>query len=225
MQKVSIAIDGPSGAGKSTLAKMMAEEMGFIYVDTGAMYRAIGLYMLQHGISLEDKEGIVAALDDISIDIKYNDGVQCIFLNNMDVSGLIRTEEVSKSASLVSALPAVRQFLLGLQRSLAEKNNVIMDGRDIGTVILPDAPIKIFLTAGDTDRAHRRFKELSEKGQSVVYESVLENIRKRDMNDSQRAVAPLRPAPDAIILDTTGIGLTESARMLKEIIMEKMSNV
>ena len=225
MSKISIAIDGPSGAGKSTLAKMMAKEFGFIYVDTGAMYRAIGLYVCRKGVQTSDIPGVIACLDDISVDIRYVNGAQHVFLNDEDVSGLIRTEEISRYASAVSAIPEVRAFLLSLQRTLAQNSDVIMDGRDIGTVVLPDAPIKVFLTANDSDRAMRRYTELKERGEDVTFEGVLANLRERDRHDSERAVAPLRPAEDAVLLDTTGIGLEESAAMLKDIITEKMDYV
>ncbi len=225
MSKISIAIDGPSGAGKSTLAKMMAKEFGFIYVDTGAMYRAIGLYVCRKGVQTSDIPGVIACLDDISVDIRYVDGAQHVFLNDEDVSGLIRTEEISRYASAVSAIPEVRVFLLSLQRTLAQNSDVIMDGRDIGTVVLPDAPIKVFLTANDSDRAMRRYTELKERGEDVTFEGVLANLRERDRHDSERAAAPLRPAEDAVLLDTTGIGLEESAAMLKDIITEKMDHV
>ncbi len=225
MSKISIAIDGPSGAGKSTLAKMMAKEFGFIYVDTGAMYRAIGLYVCRKGVQTSDIPGVIACLDDISVDIRYVDGAQHVFLNDEDVSGLIRTEEISRYASAVSAIPEVRAFLLSLQRTLAQNSDVIMDGRDIGTVVLPDAPIKVFLTANDSDRAMRRYTELKERGEDVTLEGVLANLRERDRHDSERAVAPLGPAEDAVLLDTTGIGLEESAAMLKDIITEKMDHV
>lgn len=225
MSKISIAIDGPSGAGKSTLAKMMAKEFGFIYVDTGAMYRAIGLYVCRKGVQTSDIPGVIACLDDISVDIRYVDGAQHVFLNDEDVSGLIRTEEISRYASAVSAIPEVRAFLLSLQRTLAQNSDVIMDGRDIGTVVLPDAPIKVFLTADDSDRAMRRYTELKERGEDVTFEGVLANLRERDRHDSERAAAPLRPAEDAVLLDTTGIGLEESAAMLKDIITEKMDYV
>ncbi len=225
MKKINIAIDGPSGAGKSTLAKRMASEFGYIYVDTGGMYRAIGLYVLRQGISIGENQRVKDCLKDINIDIKYISGSQHIFLNGEDVSDLIRTEEISKYASFVSAIPTVRQFLLDLQRALACENNVIMDGRDIGTVILPEASVKIFLTASAEKRAGRRYEELREKGQNVTFESVLENIRQRDKNDSERAIAPLKPADDAITVDTSDINLEESAALLKKVILEKMSNV
>jgi len=224
-KKINIAIDGPSGAGKSTIAKLLAGEFGFIYVDTGAMYRSIGLFMLRKGLTQEDKPAIIEALQEVAVDIAYVDGTQHIYLNNEDVSEKIRTEEVSKYASMVSAIPEVRAFLLELQRGLAARNSVIMDGRDIGTVILPQAEVKIFLTADDTARAERRYKELIEKGQAVTFESVLENIRQRDKNDSERALAPLKPAEDAVLVDTTKLDLQQSVEAMKSIILEKMKHV
>ena len=221
-KKINIAIDGPSGAGKSTIAKILARELGFIYVDTGAMYRTIGLYMLRNGVDSTDLPAVQAALQGIEINIAYVDGAQHIYLNGEDVSELIRTEAVSKAASAFSAIPEVRAFLLELQRGLAAKNSVIMDGRDIGTVILPNAEVKIFLTADDTARAERRYKELIEKGQEVTFESVLENIRQRDKNDSERALAPLKPAEDAILVDTTKLDLMQSVEAMKSVILEKM---
>ncbi|MBQ2650697.1 MAG: (d)CMP kinase [Clostridia bacterium] len=221
-KKINIAIDGPSGAGKSTIAKILARELGFIYVDTGAMYRSIGLYMLRNGVDSTDLPAVQAALQGIEINIAYVDGAQHIYLNGEDVSELIRTEAVSKAASAFSAIPEVRAFLLELQRGLAAKNSVIMDGRDIGTVILPNAEVKIFLTADDTARAERRYKELIEKGQEVTFESVLENIRQRDKNDSERALAPLKPAEDAILVDTTKLDLMQSVEAMKSVILEKM---
>ena len=225
LKHINIAIDGPSGAGKSTLARRTAQELGYIYVDTGAMYRAIGLYVLRRGIAADDKAAVVACLPEITVDIGYQDGVQRIYLNGEDVSDSIRTEAVSQYASAVSAVPEVRAHLMGLQRSLAARSSVIMDGRDIGTVILPDADIKIYLTASEEDRAMRRFLELKEKGQEVDYDSVLENIRQRDWNDMHRDVAPLRQAEDAIVVDTSGIGLEESARLLRDTIEGMMPYV
>lgn len=221
-KKINIAIDGPSGAGKSTIAKILAKELGFIYVDTGAMYRSIGLHMLRNGVDSTDLPAVQAALQGIEINIAYVDGAQHIYLNGEDVSELIRTEAVSKAASAFSAIPEVRAFLLELQRGLAAKNSVIMDGRDIGTVILPNAEVKIFLTADDTARAERRYKELIEKGQEVTFESVLENIRQRDKNDSERALAPLKPAEDAVLVDTTKLDLMQSVEAMKSVILEKM---
>ncbi len=225
MKTINIAIDGPSGAGKSTLARLLAADLGFIYVDTGAMYRAIGLYVLRRGARVDDRESIVSCLGEIKITVGYEDGTQHIFLNGEDVSDTIRTEEVSRYASVVSAVPQVRGFLLRLQRSMAAENNAVMDGRDIGTVILPDADIKIFLTASEEDRAMRRFLELQEKGQEVTYEDVLENLRRRDYNDSHRAVAPLKQADDAILIDTSGIGLEESYQLLRDTVDRLMPHV
>ena len=223
-KKINIAIDGPSGAGKSTIAKLLAREFGFIYVDTGAMYRSIGLYMLRKGLTAADRSAMIECLGEIAVDIAYVDGAQHIYLNKEDVSDLIRTEEVSKYASMVSAIPEVRAFLLQLQRDLAARSSVIMDGRDIGTVILPEAEVKIFLTADDTARAERRYKELIEKGQDVTFESVLENIRQRDKNDSERALAPLKPAEDAVLVDTTKLDLMQSVEAIKSVILEKTAH-
>ncbi len=225
MENISIAIDGPSGAGKSTIARIVADKLGFVYVDTGAMYRALGFHALKAGIPLEEIHKAVPLLSDIEIDIRFIDGAQRIFLNGEDISDFIRTEDASKYASAISALPEARAFLLSLQRSLADKNNVIMDGRDIGTVVLPDAQIKIYLTALDLDRAQRRYEELLARGEQVVYDSVLENIRTRDKNDSTRAVAPLKPAEDSIILDTTGNTLPQSIELIHNTILERMKNV
>jgi len=225
MKKINIAIDGPSGAGKSTLAKQLAADFGYIYVDTGAMYRSIGLYVCRKNIAADDKAGIIGCLGGIEVDLKYIDGTQHVMLNGEDVSDKIRTEEISKYASAVSAIPEVRSFLLDLQRNLAARSSVIMDGRDIGTVILPDAEVKIFLTASDCKRAERRYKELIEKGQKVTFEGVLENIRQRDKNDSERALAPLKPADDAVIVDTSDLDLKQSFELMKKVIMEKTANV
>ena len=224
-QKVNIAIDGPSGAGKSTIARLLARELGFIYVDTGAMYRAIGLYAQRLGYTPADAAAVAGVLSDIRVDIGYQDGAQHIYLNGEDVSAEIRTEAVSKYASAVSAVPEVRAFLLELQRTLAASNSVIMDGRDIGTVILPQAEVKIFLTADDRARARRRYNELREKGQDVVFEDVLENLRQRDKKDSERALAPLRPADDAVQVDTTDLDLAQSVEAIKAVIRRKVADV
>lgn len=224
-QKINIAIDGPSGAGKSTIARLLARELGFIYVDTGAMYRAIGLYARRQGIAPAEAAEVAGMLTDIHIDLVYREGEQHICLNGADVSEEIRTEEISRYASAVSAVPAVRAFLLELQRSMAAENSVIMDGRDIGTVILPNAEVKIFLTADDTARARRRYAELREKGQDVTFEDVLENLRQRDKNDAERAVAPLRPAEDAVPVDTTDLDLAQSVEAIKAVIRGKVANV
>ena len=218
MKRISIAIDGPSGAGKSTLAKMLAKEFGFIYVDTGAIYRSVGLYVLRKGISSKDAEAVTNVLGEINIEMKYENGTQLMILNGEDVSGLIRTPEVSFYASDVSAMPNVRQFLLEMQRKIARENSVIMDGRDIGTVVLPNAEIKIFLTASAEARAYRRFLELKEKGIETTYEEVLKDQKYRDENDSNRAIAPLKPAPDSIMVDTTDYNLQESAEIMKKLV-------
>lgn len=218
----AIAIDGPGGAGKSTIAKRIASEMGFLYVDTGALYRAIGYYVLSKGVDVTDETGIVDLLASIQIDLRFVDTEQRVFLNDADISGKIRTEAVSMAASAVSALPGVRNYLLGLQRSLARQNNVVMDGRDIGTVILPDADVKIFLTASPEERARRRYEELIEKGISADYNSVLEDLKKRDYDDSHRKTAPLRPAEDAIHVDTTGNTLEQSIELLTGIIKDNL---
>ena len=218
----AIAIDGPGGAGKSTIAKKIAAELGFLYVDTGALYRAIGYYVLNKGVDVTDETGIVDLLASIRIDLRFVDTEQRVFLNDTDISGKIRTEAVSMAASAVSALPKVREYLLDLQRSLARQNNVVMDGRDIGTVILPDADVKIFLTASPEERARRRYEELIKKGISADYDSVLEDLKKRDYDDSHRKTAPLRPAEDSIHVDTTGNSLERSIEILTGIIKERL---
>ncbi len=218
----AIAIDGPGGAGKSTIAKKIASELGFLYVDTGALYRAIGYYVLSKGCDVADESGIMDLLASIQIDLRFVDTEQRVFLNDTDISGKIRTEAVSMAASAVSALPKVRYYLLELQRSLAHQNNVVMDGRDIGTVILPDADVKIFLTASPEERARRRYEELTEKGISADYSSVLDDLRKRDYDDSNRKTAPLRPAEDSIHVDTTGNSLEQSIELLTGIIKDNL---
>lgn len=219
---IAIAIDGPAGAGKSSLARTVANRLDYIYVDTGALYRTIGLAFMRNGIGTDINCDIDEQLSKISIDIKFIDGVQHVFLNGEDVSEQIRTPKASMMASAVSAQPAVRAFLLDMQREFAQKYNVIMDGRDIGTVVLPDAQVKIFLTASDEERANRRFKELKEKGSNVTYEEVLADMRERDYNDSHRAIAPLKPASDSVIADTTGLTIEESIELLMKIIKEKV---
>lgn len=201
---INIALDGPSGAGKSTLAKALAAKLGYIYTDTGAMYRTIGLAVKRAGISLEDKDGIIALLPSLTISLRFENGEQKIYLGEEDVGGLIRTNEISAYASKVSAIPEVRAHLLDLQRDIAAKNNVIMDGRDIGTVILPNADVKFFVTVSDKERARRRYKELIAKGENTTEEEVYEMMKARDLQDSTRAVAPAVPAEDAIFLDNSG---------------------
>ena len=221
---VSVAIDGPSGAGKSTIAKMCAARLGFLYADTGAIYRTVGLAAIKAGVESRDADGVRALLPNISISMKYDgDGLQRMLLNGADVTDEIRMPQVSIYASDVSAMPAVRSFLLDMQRSLADSNNLIMDGRDIGTVVLPHADLKIFLTAAAEERAQRRYEELLLRGTDTTYEQVLRDIEYRDKNDSSRAAAPLRPAEDAILVDTTGNRLEESFRLICGMIEEKMS--
>ncbi len=212
----AVAIDGPAGAGKSSIARKLAQTLGFIYVDTGALYRAIGLYTLRKGVQIRDKEGIIGLLKEIEVDIRYVGDEQHVFLNGEDVNGLIRTEEVSMAASAVSAVPEVRAFLLETQRGLARRYSVVMDGRDIGTVILPDAKCKIFLTASPEVRAKRRYDQLLEKGQEADYEAVLADLKRRDYDDSHREVAPLKLAEDGIEVDTSNLTLEESIRTVIE---------
>ena len=222
MKKMAIAIDGPSGAGKSSIAKALAKRLNIIYVDTGAIYRTVGLYVYRNGVESRDKDKIIAMLPEISVKLAYIDGAQHIFLNGEDVSGLIRTETISRYASDVSAIPEVRAFLLSLQRDMAKETSVIMDGRDIGTVVLPDAEVKIFMTASAEVRARRRYKELVEKGESVVFEDVLAAIITRDTNDSTRATAPLKAAEDAVILDNSEINAEETLNSVIDIIRSKI---
>lgn len=220
---ISIALDGPAGAGKSTVAKGAAKALGFIYVDTGALYRTVGLKFLREGYDTELNCDIDAVLKTIEVDIKFINGTQHVFLNGEDVSEAIRTPEASMMASAVSAKPPVRAFLLEMQRKLARENNVLMDGRDIGTVVLPDATLKFFVTASVEERAIRRYKELKEKGADVSYEKVYKDIETRDYNDSHREIAPLKPAEDSIMFDTTGNTLQESIDNLIKIIKEKLN--
>lgn len=220
---MQVAIDGPSGAGKSTLAKALANQFRFTYIDTGAMYRAVGLFVLRKGLDTKDAEAVGGVLDEIEIEITHDASGQQIWLLGENVSDKIRTPEVSLAASDVSAIPAVRLKLVELQRKLAQKCDVIMDGRDIGTYVLPSAPIKIFLTASDEDRAKRRYDELLAKGQEVTYEDVLKDMRYRDQNDSSRAFAPLKPAEDAVLVDTSGNTFEESYDLLYQLIKERMS--
>lgn len=219
---INVAIDGPAGAGKSTVARAAAKELGFIYVDTGALYRAVGVHCLRNNIVTTDADGVGAILKDITVELKFIDGVQHVFLNGDDVSTEIRLPEASMAASNVSAIPSVRAFLFDLQRDIAAKNNCLMDGRDIGTVVLPDAKVKIFLTADPEERAMRRFKELQEKGSTVTFKEVLDDLIVRDYNDSHREIAPLKPAEDSIVINTTGYSLEESINKIIETVKEKM---
>lgn len=220
---MKIAIDGPGGAGKSTLSKRLAAQFGFVYIDTGAMYRAAGLLCLRRGLSIRKQQEEAAALvSAASIDLRVTDGAQHIFLNGEDVTDCIRTPEVSMAASDVSAIPAVRLHLVDLQRKLAETRDVIMDGRDIGTYVLPDAPIKIFLTASPEVRAQRRYLELKERGKPCDFDTVLAELKERDTNDSTRAFAPLKPAEDSILVDTSALTFDESLAYLAAIIKERL---
>lgn len=215
---INVAIDGPAGAGKSTVAKAVAKKLGFIYVDTGALYRAVALNAVRND-AIGNNEKIIEMLEstDISLDFDEN-GTQCVILNGEDVSSLIRTPEISMSASDVSKIPQVREFLLELQRSIARQNNVIMDGRDIGTVVLPNADKKIFLTASPECRAKRRYDELVLKGEKVTFEEVLDDVNKRDYQDSHREIAPMKPGEDSIIADNTGMVEAQSVEMIINII-------
>ena len=219
---ISVAIDGPSGAGKSTLARRLAADLGYVYVDTGAMYRAIGLYASRQGADLHDEAAVAALLPQIRLDIRLVDGTQHVYLNGEDVSEAIRAEAIGMAASAVSAHGAVRAFLLETQRSLAAGQNVLMDGRDIGTVVLPHATVKIFLTASPEARARRRCLELRQKGKDADYETVLVDIRRRDEQDTNRPIAPLRQAEDAIRIDTSEIDFDQSFELLKRTIREHL---
>ncbi|CAB1250159.1 cytidylate kinase [Ruminococcaceae bacterium BL-4] len=216
--KINIAIDGPAGAGKSSIAKEISRQFGFVYVDTGAMYRAIGLYMLRKGINPKEAEKVLPLLSEIKLSLRFSKEGQRVLLNGEDVSEEIREPQVSMAASDVSAIPGVRDFLLNLQQEMAKQNDVIMDGRDIGTVVLPNAQLKIYLTASAEERAQRRRAQLQEKGIEDSFETVLEDIRRRDYQDSHRKVAPLKSAADAQYFDTTGNTLEESVQMLSNII-------
>ena len=218
---ISVAIDGPSGAGKSSLAKRLAADMGFTYVDTGAMYRSIGLYAVRQGKDPHDAAAVEALLPQIHLDTKLEEGTQHFYLNGEDVSEAIRTPEISYYASKVSAVPEVRRFLLETQRNMAKNGNILMDGRDIGTVILPDAPVKIFLTASAQSRAERRYKELLMKGEKHDYQNVLADVRARDYQDTHRAAAPLRQAEDAVLVDTSDLNFDQSFEALKKVIQDR----
>lgn len=219
---INVAIDGPAGAGKSTLARSIAKELGYIYVDTGALYRAVGLKFSRNGADTNLKCDIEGILKKTDVDIVFVGDEQRVFLDGEDVSGEIRTPEASMMASAASAVPVVRAFLLELQRRLARENNVVMDGRDIGTVILPNAQVKIFLTASPEARAQRRFIELEEKGIKTTFHEVLADMKQRDYNDSHREIAPLKPAEDSVFADTTELTLDESRALLLKIINDKI---
>ena len=220
---VAIAIDGPAGAGKSTIAKTAAKELNFIYVDTGALYRTVGLAATRKGVEAMPSKEVDELLKNIRVELTFNDeNQQVVLLDGEDVSELIRTPEASMMASAISAVPAVREYLLDLQRNIAKRHNVIMDGRDIGTVVLPDAKIKIFLYAEPEDRAKRRYDELIAKGMDVNYEDILKDVKQRDYNYSHRDIAPLKPAKDSIMVNTTGNTLEQSVQLLIKIMKENM---
>ena len=218
---IQIAIDGPGGAGKSTISKGVAAKLGIVYVDTGALYRTIGYFVRSREIDPHDREAVAAVLGDITIEVRYVEGAQKVFLNGEDLGDKIRTPEMSMYASAVSAIPAVRAFLLETQKDIARKNSVIMDGRDIGTVILPDADVKIYLTASAECRAKRRYDELIAKGQKISYEDVYREMNERDTADSTREIAPTKAAEDAILLDNSGLNLEESIEAVIALVREK----
>ncbi|MBQ3593197.1 MAG: (d)CMP kinase [Clostridia bacterium] len=222
MKKFSIAIDGPSGAGKSTISKTVAKKLGIVHIDTGAIYRTIGLYFYNLGIECNDAEKIVPLLDKINIELKITEDGQKMLLDGKDVSLDIRQHHISQCASQVSAIPQVREHLLNIQRDFAKKQSIVMDGRDIGTVVLPDADIKLFLTASPESRAQRRYEELCLRGENVSYEKILEDVKTRDYNDSHREIAPLKPADDSILVDTTGFELQDSIDKIIGIIEERI---
>ncbi|WP_027438203.1 (d)CMP kinase [Lachnospira multipara] len=217
----SIAIDGPAGAGKSTIAKLLSKELGYIYVDTGAMYRAMAVYFTKNNIDPYDEEAIKLAADKVNIDIEYSNGIQQVILNNENVTHLLRAEETGKMASKVSKYSAVRTKLVDLQRELAKKNNCIMDGRDIGSVVLPDAYLKVFLTATSDARAKRRYDELISKGQEANYDTIKKDIEDRDYEDSHRKISPLVQAEDAVLVDTSDLNIEEVVSKIKELIRQK----
>ena len=221
-KNIKIAIDGPSGAGKSTLAKNIARELNCMYLDTGALYRTVGLYIYNKNIESSDIEKILNSLSDINIEVKFDDSKQFMYLNGVDITAEIRQNDISRYASEVSAIPEVRTYLLDPQRITAEKYNIVMDGRDIGTVIMPDAQVKIFLNADVNERAERRYKELIAKGQNVNYESILNDVIRRDKNDSSRDTAPLKPADDAVLVNNSGMEEFETLECVLKIIKEKL---
>lgn len=219
---INVAIDGPAGAGKSSVAKIVSKKLGYIYVDTGALYRTVGLYSIRSGVDTKNPQAVEATLPNIKVELKFVDDTQHVFLNGEDVSEAIRTPEASMGASNVSSIPAVRAFLFDLQRDIAKNNNCIMDGRDIGTVVLPNAQVKIFLTTSPESRAQRRYKELIEKGEKVDFQDVLDDINKRDYQDTHREIAPLKQAEDAIFFDNGEYNLEEGAEKIIEIIRNKV---
>lgn len=223
-KKISVAIDGPAGAGKSTIARRLAGELGFRYVDTGAIYRTVAYFMDLWGVSPKDVDGVNRYIDELTVGIEYDDeGVQHMFMNGMDVTGDIRTPEISQKASLISAHAVVRDVLLDMQRNMAEEYDVVMDGRDIGSVVLPKATVKIFLTASPEVRARRRYQELLEKGQKASYEQVLKDVQQRDYQDTHRDIAPLKMCRDSVKVDTSEMDLEQSVAAIRKIVEEKIS--
>ena len=224
MKTISIAIDGPSGAGKSTLAKSVSKTLGYLYVDTGAIYRTVAYFMDLWGVSPKDVDGVNRYIDELTVGIEYDDeGVQHMLMNGMDVTGDIRTPEISQKASLISAHAVVRDVLLDMQRNMAEEYDVVMDGRDIGSVVLPKATVKIFLTASPEVRARRRYQELLEKGQKASYEQVLKDVQQRDYQDTHRDIAPLKMCRDSVKVDTSEMDLEQSVAAIRKIVEEKIS--
>ena len=223
MKHFNIAIDGPAGAGKSTIAKEVARRLGFVYVDTGAMYRTMALHFIRSGIDPKDEQAVAASCRDVDVSLRYENGVQQVLLGGENVTGLIRTEEVGNMASATSVYKPVREKLVQLQQALARRENVVMDGRDIGTVVLPNAQVKIFLTASPEERAQRRYLELREKGLEAEYDQVLTELKQRDYDDSHRAVAPLVPAEDAIMVDSTGLTREQAFQRLLRTVQDKIS--
>ena len=217
-----VALDGPAGAGKSSVAKAVAKKLGIVYVDTGALYRTLALFANENGVDCKDEKNVLSILDKAQVELKYVNGAQLVLLNGQDVSSKIRTPEISMGASDISAIPKVREYLLELQRKIARENCVIMDGRDIGTVILPDAEVKIFITASPEIRAKRRYDELIEKGQDVNYDDILKDVLERDYNDSHRAVAPLKQADDAVLFDNSNYDLENSVTEVLNIIKKRI---
>mgnify|MGYP000227795525 CR=1 FL=1 len=219
---INIAIDGPAGAGKSTIAKAVAAKLGIIYLDTGAMYRAVAYAALKKGIDVKDPEGVAQLLENLEMDIRYENGVQNVYVNGENATPYLRTPEMSKAASDISALPVVRYKMVELQREFAAKYDVVLDGRDIGTFVLPDANCKFYMTASPEERAKRRFEELTAKGETCDYNAVLQDIVKRDYNDSHREVAPLKQADDAYYLDTTELSIAEVTERVEKIVKERV---
>jgi len=217
----NVAIDGPSGAGKSSVSKEAAKRMGFIHIDTGALYRSLAYSAIKNKVNINDENSLKNMLNMTKINIEFQDGVQNVILNGENVNDKIRTEEVSKGASDISKIPMIRAFLLDLQRDLASENNVVMDGRDIGTVVLPNADVKIFITASPEQRAERRYKELLAKGEKVVYNDILEKLIYRDHQDTHREIAPLKPCENAVIIDTSDLDFSQSVNAVLDVIREK----